>query len=305
MSERLVWLPFDPAELGELPEGLRYEHVDPDSDEVPASIDEVAFVVMHYRFSQQDGELLARMPRLEVLQTQTAGVEHVRPYLPEGVTLCNGRGIHDTSTAELAFLLVLAGLRDLPRFVRAQDRREWSPAWRGALAGKRVAVVGAGSIASALQRRLEAFEAEVTMVGRTARDGVRATEELPSLLPEQDVVVLLVPLTDATRGLVDADFLAALPDGALLVNVARGAVVDTDALLAELGTGRLRAALDVFDTEPLPDDSPLWDARGLILTPHVGGLSDAMWPRAYRLVREQLERFAAGEPLENVMDGDY
>jgi phosphoglycerate dehydrogenase-like enzyme len=304
VSEPLVWLPFDPSELGDVPAGLRYEVV-PTLDEVPASVGEVELVVTPYDLGDQLGEAVKGMERLRVVQTLTAGVDAVRPSVPAGVTLCNGRGIHDTSTAELAFLLVLAGLRDLPRFVRAQDRREWSPAWRGALAGKRVAVVGAGSIASALQRRLEAFEAEVTMVGRTARDGVRATDELPSLLPEQDVVVLLVPLTDATRGLVDADFLAALPDGALLVNVARGAVVDTDALLAELGTGRLRAALDVFETEPLPDDSPLWDARGLILTPHVGGLSDAMWPRAYRLVREQLERFAAGEPLENVMDGDY
>ncbi len=304
MSEPLVWLPFDPSELGDVPAGLRYEVV-PTLDEVPASVGEVELVVTPYDLGDQLGEAVKGMERLRVVQTLTAGVDAVRASVPAGVTLCNGRGIHDTSTAELAFLLVLAGLRDLPRFVRAQARREWSPAWRGALAGKRVAVVGAGSIASALQRRLEAFEAEVTMVGRTARDGVRATDELPSLLPEQDVVVLLVPLTDATRGLVDADFLAALPDGALLVNVARGAVVETDALLAELGTGRLRAALDVFETEPLPDDSPLWDARGLILTPHVGGLSDAMWPRAYRLVREQLERFAAGEPLENVMDGDY
>lgn len=304
MSEPLVWLPFDPSELGDVPAGLRYEVV-PTLDEVPASVAEVELVVTPYDLADQLGAAVEGMQRLRVVQTLTAGVDAVRASVPEGVTLCNGRGIHDTSTAELAFLLVLAGLRDLPRFVRAQDRREWSPAWRGALAGKRVAVVGAGSIAVALQRRLEAFEAEVTMVGRTARDGVRSTDDLPTLLPEQDVVVLLVPLTDATRGLVDAEFLAALPDGALLVNVARGAVVDTHALLAELGTGRLRAALDVFETEPLPGDSPLWDARGLILTPHVGGLSDAMWPRAYRLVREQLERFAAGRPLENVMDGDY
>ncbi len=304
MSEPLVWLPFDPSELGDVPAGLRYEVV-PTLDDVPASAAEVELVVTPYDLGDQLGDAVQAMGRLRVVQTLTAGVDAVRASVPDGVTLCNGRGIHDTSTAELAFLLVLAGLRDLPRFLRAQDRREWSPAWRGAVAGKCVAVVGAGSIATALQRRLEAFEAEVTMVGRTARDGVRSTDELPALLPEQDVVVLLVPLTDATRNLVDADFLAALPDGALLVNVARGAVVDTDALLAELGTGRLRAALDVFETEPLPEDSPLWDARGLILTPHVGGLSDAMWPRAYRLVREQLERFAAGEPLENVMDGDY
>ena len=159
MSEPLVWLPFDPSELGDVPAGLRYEVV-PTLDEVPASVGEVELVVTPYDLGDQLGEAVKGMERLWVVQTLTAGVDAVRASVPAGVTLCNGRGIHDTSTAELAFLLVLAGLRDLPRLVRAQDRREWSPAWRGALAGKRVAVVGAGSIASALQRRLEAFEAE-------------------------------------------------------------------------------------------------------------------------------------------------
>ena len=304
MSDPLVWLPFDPADLGDLPDGLRYEVV-PDLGEVPDSVDEVRFVVTPYDLGDQLGEAVSRMTSLEVVQVLTAGVDAVRGSVPDGVTLCNGRGIHDTSTAELAFLLTLAGLRDLPRFVRAQDRHEWRPAWRGAVAGKRVAVIGAGSIGTAIERRFTAFDAEVTMVGRTARAGVRGTDELARLLPEQEVVILVLPLTEQSRGMVDADFLAAMPDGALLVNVARGAVVDTDALLAECSSGRLRAALDVFDTEPLPADSALWEARGVLLTPHVGGLSDAMWPRAHRLVREQLERYAAGEDLANQMAGDY
>ncbi len=304
MSDPLVWLPFDPADLGDLPDGLRYEVV-PDLGEVPDSVDEVRFVVTPYDLGDQLGEAVSRMTSLEVVQVLTAGVDAVRGSVPDGVTLCNGRGIHDTSTAELAFLLTLAGLRDLPRFVRAQDRHEWRPAWRGAVAGKRVAVIGAGSIGTAIERRFTAFDAEVTMVGRTARAGVRGTDELARLLPEQDVVILVLPLTEQSRGMVDADFLAAMPDGALLVNVARGAVVDTDALLAECSSGRLRAALDVFDTEPLPADSALWDTKGVLLTPHVGGLSDAMWPRAHRLVREQLERYAAGEDLANQMAGDY
>ena len=134
---------------------------------------------------------------------------------------------------------------------------------------------------------------------------MHAFTDLPDLLPHADVVVLAVPLTEETRGLVDAAFLARMKDGALLVNMARGPVVDTPALLAELHTGRLTAAVDVVDTEPLPADSPWWDAPGLLVSPHVGGASSAMWPRAHRLVREQLQRFAAGEPLHNQMTGAY
>jgi phosphoglycerate dehydrogenase-like enzyme len=141
-------------------------------------------------------------------------------------------------------------------------------------------------------------------VGRSARDGVRASSELPSLLPESDIVVLLVPITDQTRGMVDAEFLSALPDGALLVNLARGAVVVTDDLLVEVETGRLRAALDVTDPEPLPPDHRLWSAPGVIISHHRGGASSAMWPRAHRLVGEQLTRIAEGRPLVNVVVGD-
>jgi phosphoglycerate dehydrogenase-like enzyme len=145
----------------------------------------------------------------------------------------------------------------------------------------------------------------VVRVARSARDGVHAIAELPALLPSADVVVLVLPLTDETRGLVDAGFLAAMKEGALLVNVARGAVVDTPALVSALHAGRVRAALDVVDTEPLPPDSPLWDCPGLLVSPHVGGSSSAMWPRAHRLVRDQLHRLAAGEEPVNVMTGDY
>jgi phosphoglycerate dehydrogenase-like enzyme len=134
---------------------------------------------------------------------------------------------------------------------------------------------------------------------------VHAITDLPALLPSADVVVLVLPLTDETRGLVDASFLASMKDGALLVNVARGAVVDTDALVKELTSGRLRAAVDVVDPEPLPADHPLWDCPGLLVSPHVGGSSSAMWPRAYRLVRDQLHRIAAGEEPVNIMTGEY
>ena len=304
MTDRLVWLPFEPSLLGDPPTGLRYEVVDP-TRQVPHSVGDVRFYVPPYMVGPRVAEVLSRMTSLEVVQTLTAGVDNVRSAVPAGVTLCNGRGIHDTSTAELALTLILASLRGIPDWVRAQDRHEWQPGWRPALADKRVLLVGYGAIGEAIERRLKPFEVEVTRVARRARDGVHAITELPGLLPDADVVVLVVPLTDETRGLVDEAFLAAMPDGALLVNVARGPVVDNDALLAELGTQRLRAAVDVVDPEPVPADHPLWDAPGLLISPHVGGASSAMWPRAHRLVRDQLHRYAAGEELVNVMSGDY
>lgn len=303
VSEPLVWLPFDPDVLGELPGGLRYEHVD--ADDLPDSGDEVELYVLPYRFRPADGEVLARLPRLKVVQTMSAGVEHIQRYVPEGVQLCNGRGIHDTSTAELALTLILASLRGVPEFVRDQDRSEWKPETRESLADKQVLIVGYGQIGEAIEARVLPFEAEVVRVARSARDGVHAISELPDLLQEADVVVLIVPGTDATTGLFDAEMLGHLKDGALLVNMSRGPVVDTDALLAELESGRIRAALDVVDPEPLPADHPLWRAPHLLLVPHVGGNSTAMEPRAHKLVREQLHRFAAGEPLANVMTGDY
>ncbi|MDP2775802.1 MAG: 2-hydroxyacid dehydrogenase, partial [Nocardioides sp.] len=287
MSAPLVWLPFEPELLGDPPEGLRYEVVDP-RERVPASVSEVAVYVPPYAMGPDVGEVLPAMTSLEVVQTLSAGVDNVRPLVPDGVTLCNGRGIHDTSTAELALTLVLASLRGIPAFVRAHDRRAWSPQWRPALADRQVLLVGHGAIGQAIERRLLPFEVSVTRVARTAREGVHAIDELPDLLPDADVVILIVPLTDDTRGLVDAGFLARMKDGALLVNLARGAVVRTDDLVAALHTGRLTAAVDVTETEPLPADSPLWDAPGLLISPHVGGASSAMWPRAHRLVRDQL-----------------
>ena len=305
MAERpLVWLPFAPSELGDPPPGLRYETVDP-TREVPASVDEVSFYVTPYQVGTAVADVLPRMTRLEVVQTLTAGVENIRPQVPEGVTLCSGRGIHDTSTAELALTLILASLRGVPDFVRDQGRQVWAPQWRPALADRTVLLVGYGAIGQAIEARLLPFEVDVRRVARTARAGVHAIEELPDLLPGADVVVVIVPLTDQTRGLVDAGFLGRMKDGALLVNVARGAVVDTDALVAELRSGRITAAVDVVDPEPLPADHALWSAPGLLVTPHVGGASSAMWPRAHRLVRDQLHRFAAGEPLSNVMSGPY
>ena len=219
---------------------------------------DVAFYVPPYQVGPRLAEVIDRMSSLQVVQTLTAGVDNLRDRIPAGVTLCNGRGIHDASTAELALTLVLASLRGIPGFVRAQDRREWVPGWRPALADKRVLIVGYGAVGKALEARLAPFEVEVVAVARSARDGVRGRSPSCRLVAHADVVVLIVPLTSETRGLVDARFLARMKDGALLVNVARGPVVVTDDLVAALGTGRIAAAIDVVDPEPLPADHPLW-----------------------------------------------
>jgi len=305
MTDPLVWLPFDAALLGRPPDGLRYETVLPSTSDVPPSADEVEFYVPAYNLGASQGRLLSMLPRLRVVQTLTAGVEHLRPSVPEGVLLCNGRGIHDASTAELAVALSLASLRGIPAFLDAQRDARWSQDWHESLADKTVLVLGFGAIGAAIEARLRPFEVEVVKVARTARDGVHAIEELPALLPDADVVILILPVTNETRGLVDVEFLGAMKPGALLVNVARGSIVVTDDLVAALSAGKVRAALDVTDPEPLPPDHPLWHLPGVIVTPHVGGATPAMWPRAYRLVRDQLERFAAGRPLANVMTDDY
>jgi phosphoglycerate dehydrogenase-like enzyme len=301
----LVWLPFDRQQLGDPPDGLRYETVVPVGDDVPESVAEVEFYVPSYDLGPEQSAVFARMPELKVIQTLTAGVEHIRDEVPDGVLLCNGRGIHNASTAELALTLTLASLRGVPGFVDDQRSRRWSPGWRSALADRTALIVGYGDIGRDIERRLLPFEVDVLRVARTAREGVHTLADLPELLPRADVVILVVPSTAGTRGLVDARFLAAMRDGALLVNVARGSVVVTADLLDALDRGRIRAALDVTDPEPLPEDHPLWSAPNVLITPHVGGATPAMWPRAYRLVRDQLRRFAAHEELANVMTGEY
>jgi phosphoglycerate dehydrogenase-like enzyme len=300
----LVWLPFAAERLGEVPDGLEFEIFDA-RGEIPDSGERVEFYVPDYRFDPRVVEVIPRLPILRVVQTLTAGVDHIRGHVPDGVLLCNARGVHDASTAELAVGLTIASLRGFADFVRAQDQGEWRNGAHTSLADRTVLIVGYGSIGAALERRLRPFECDVLRVARRARDGVAGIDALPRLLGEADVVILVVPITDETRGMVDAAFLASMRDGALLVNVARGPIVQTEALLAELQSGRLRAALDVTDPEPLPSGHPLWSAPGVLISPHVGGGTDAMWPRAYDLVRRQLEHFAAGERLENVMSGDY
>jgi phosphoglycerate dehydrogenase-like enzyme len=270
-------------------------------EELPDSADEVEVVVLPFWVPPSRMAVLAKLPRLKLIQLMSAGAENVVPFVPSGVTLCNARGVHDPAVAEWIVAVILAQVRQLPRFMAAQQAGTWEPVRSEPLAGQTVLIVGYGSIGEAVERMLAPFEVTTERIARRSRPGVMSIDDLPQALPRADIVILLVPVTPATAGLVDAKFLARMHDGALLVNAARGSIVDTAALLAELVSGRLRAALDVTDPEPLPDGHPLWSAPGLLLTPHVAGAMTTAGPRVMALVKDQLTRYAAAEPLLNVV----
>jgi phosphoglycerate dehydrogenase-like enzyme len=244
----------------------------------------------------------ASMPSLRVVQVRSAGVDWIIDEVPEGITLCSARGTRDAAMAEWIVAALLADAKRLGPFARA-DR--WHRGDIFDLAGHRVVILGHGSSGRATARLLAPFGCEVVGVARRARDGVHAIDELDALLPTADALVNLLPLTPATRGLVDAGVLARLRDGALYINLGRGPTTDTGALVAELRRERLRAVLDVVDPEPLPDDHPLWTAPGALISPHVAGDTPAGDRAAWRLVGEQLARYVAGEPLRNVVRDGY
>ncbi|MFC4560716.1 2-hydroxyacid dehydrogenase [Nocardiopsis mangrovi] len=279
------------------PDGVRAVVYNGEGDP-PAGWSDTALYVVPYGPGQRL-DVIAGMPRLRAVQVLTAGYEHVLGVLPDGVALYNGRGLHDASTAEHAVALILAAQRDLPTWARDQSAQVWRPFYTRSLADTRVLIVGYGSIGAAIEERLLPFETEVVRVARRPRpaEDVHGIADLHGLLPGADVVVLVAPHTPETEGLIGRAELALLPDDALVVNVGRGPVLDTGALLAE--KGRVRAALDVTDPEPLPADHPLWAAPGVYFTPHVAGGSATFYPRARRFVDGQLRRWAAGEPLAN------
>jgi phosphoglycerate dehydrogenase-like enzyme len=306
VPDRVALLPTEQGRklLGPPPDGVTVVVWAPTEDPPPQAA-EAEFWVPQYLGKDGLERQIAALPKLRVVQLTTAGADAFVGLLPDGVTLCDARGVHGGSTSEWVLTAVLSALRNFPEFVRDQERKVWNQKSTDELAGKKVLIVGAGDVGDSIRRRMLPFDTTVTMVARRARDDAHGVDELPDLLPEHDVVVVVVPLTEATRGMVDARFLARMADGALFVNAARGPVAVTDALLAELTSGRLRAAVDVTDPEPLPADHPLWDAPNLLLTPHVGGAVRGFPPRAYALVRDQLERWATGQPLLNIVENGY
>jgi len=300
--------------LGEVGDDARVVVWDPSAADIdPAERERLTIAcVPHYSGGRSLYGRLAACPSLKVIQIPSAGYEHAAPFVPPGVSLANARGVHDTRTAEMALALALASQRRLDAFVRAQDEARWAPEYYNAsLADRRALVVGYGSIGGAIAARLTACEVLVEGVARTARvapDGtvVHAAADLPNLLPRAEVVFLVTPHTPETDRLVDAAFLAAMPDGALLVNVGRGKCVDTDALVAELQAGRLRAALDVTDPEPLPPDHPLWKCPGVIIAPHVAGGTPLTDRRFTDLVLRQIDARRRGDdPVNFVMMGAF
>jgi phosphoglycerate dehydrogenase-like enzyme len=275
---------------------LRYEDTPPDR------LGDVTFYCLPYMGAARATELMASMPRLQVVQSLSSGVDDVLDALPPQAVLCNGRGLgHEEGTAELAALLILASLRQLPDSVRQQQQRSWRHVRAESLDGKRILLVGHGAIGAAVEARLRPFGAQFSRVSRTAKDGVAPLSQLGELAAAADIMVVCIALAPQTRGLVDAGVLAALPDGALVVNVARGPVVDAPALTRELETGRLRAALDVTDPEPLPPDRPEWALPNVLITPHVGGDTTTFAQHAARFVADQVARHLAGQPLRNVV----
>ena len=305
MVDVAVLVPHEEGEaaLAEVP-GVTPVRYDPEG-ELPEAAATAQVLVPPFLATAEAVAMAEKLPELRLVQLLTAGAEAWVDRLPDGVALSDCRGAHGGATAEWIASVLLAVYRHLPRFVRAQDEGRWDYHQTEELAGKRVLIVGAGDVAENTARRLTPFEVEVTLVGRRARDGVHGIDEVHDLLPHHDACVVIIPLTDGTRGLVDADFLAAMPDGAVLVNGARGPVVDTDALTAELVSERLRAAVDVTEPEPLPDGHPLWRAPGLLLTPHVGGSVPAAMRRAYEVAAEQIAAFVRGEQPSNLVEDGY
>jgi phosphoglycerate dehydrogenase-like enzyme len=247
----------------------------------------------------------ALLPALEVVQVRSAGVDWIVDRVPPHITLCGARGTRDRAMAEWVVAALLADLKGVRPFGEAQAARRWQRLDIGDLGEMKVLILGHGAIGRETERLLAPFGTEVRGVARRPRDGVAPLSELGSLLPWADALVNLLPLTAATERLVDAALLSSLRDGALYVNAGRGATTDTSALLEELQRGRLRAVLDVVDPEPLPPEHPLWEAPGVLISPHVAGDTAESDRAAWRLVGEQLARFARGEPLLNVVSEGY
>lgn len=297
------------ADLSPLPEGLRGVVWDM-KDEPGEELGGIDGVILPYIDAGAVMGSLAKVPNLKFVQTQSTGYDGVREAAGPGAAVANASGVHAAATAELAVGLILARLRGIDQAVKDQQIESWKPQRRQSLADRKILLLGIGGIGMELARRLEPFEVTITRVGSTSRtdaDGqVHGPDELVALAGDHDILVSVLPLNDNTHHLVGQEVLAALPDNALVVNVGRGAVVDTDALTREVASRRLQCAIDVVDPEPLPAGHPLWSAENALITPHIGGNASAFEPRILKLLKRQLEALAAGEtPANLVQQGPF
>lgn len=296
-----VWLRDGPGReaIEPLPDGV-YLQLVPRKGPLPAELYEAEFLVPPYG-SRRVLEALPQMRELRVIQANSSGVDWLLPSVPPGVTVCNAKGTRDVAVAEWVLAAILATIKDLAHWRDRQEREAWEPRLLEELCGTRVLIVGYGSIGKAVEERLLPFGVSIDRVARRPRPGVQGADRLEELLGSADVVVLLLPASPETDGLFDRAMLGRMQPDALLVNAGRGTLVDTEALVDAVADGRLRAALDVTDPEPLPEGHPLWRLPGVLLTPHLAGDSLATERRVYRLIREQIERYMRGEPLVNVV----
>ena len=285
-----------------IPQGMKLMQSD---GFIPSTLQlaDIEFYVPSYMGDIRTLEVIAEMKNLKIVQYSQAGYDDILPHIPNNVILCNASGLHDVSTSELAIGLAIASRRGFTQFIDNQKKGLWHRQTKPTLADSHVGIVGYGHIGKRIASLLEEFETKVTPFSRSGNDGAVKISEFDNFLPDLDVIILILPLTHESKHFINADRIKKMKDGATLINVARGAIVDTNALIAELHTGRITAGLDVTDPEPLPEGHPLWSAPNLIITPHVGGDSAAFDPRARKMVEEQLERLAQSKPLLNQITG--
>jgi len=297
MSQHTIWTQWDDLNVPS-----KYKRLSPSTTPIEnADLSEITFYVPTYMGGRPALELTKKMPNLKILQMPNAGYDDAMEYVRDGMTLCNGKSIHDDSTAELAVGLTIASLRGFPDFVRNQDKSDWVHVKNKSINDRKIGIIGFGSIGTTIAKMLNGFAVEIIPFTQSSRDNTIAITDLNKHLPTLDVVILILPLTKESKHLFDAKRLSLMKDGALLVNVARGPIVETEALVKELNSGRITAALDVTDPEPLPKDHPLWRAKGVLISPHVGGNTTAFESRARRLIESQLNLLADGKPLNNII----
>ena len=297
MSDHVIWTQWEDLNVP-----AKFKKVSPVNTPIESSdLSEITFYVPTYMSGRAALELTKKMPNLKILQMPNAGYDDAIEYVREGMTLCNGKSIHDDSTAELAVGLTIASLRGFPDFIRNQDKSAWVHVKNQSINDKKIGIVGFGSIGKTIAKMLAGFAVEIVPFTQSGRDNTISITDLDQHLPTLDIVILILPLTAESKHLFNAKRLGLMKNGSLLVNVARGPIVETDALVKELNSGRITAALDVTDPEPLPSDHPLWQAKGVLISPHVGGNTSAFEKRAKKLIESQLQLLSEGKSLNNII----